>query len=62
MLIDYYQKEEEVRLDLSGIDVKERAVLNVLTGSAPDEMNDFDNPYQIRLLEEELDNCSTESS
>jgi alpha-N-arabinofuranosidase len=59
-LINYYQREEEVRLDLSGIEVKKRAVLNVLTGSAPDEMNDFDNPDRIRVQKKVLDNCSTE--
>jgi alpha-L-arabinofuranosidase len=58
--INYYQREEEVRLDLSGIGVKKKAVLNVLTGSAPDEMNDFDNPDRIKLIKKELDNCSTE--
>jgi alpha-N-arabinofuranosidase len=53
-LINYYQKEADIRLDLSGLEVKKKADRYVLTGSAPDEMNDFDNPDRIHLVNDEL--------
>ncbi len=59
-LINYYQKDVEVSLDLSGIEVQKRAVQHVLTGSAPDEMNDFENPERIKLGSKELTSCSPE--
>ena len=53
-LINYYQKETDIRLDLSGLEAKKKADRYVLTGSAPDEMNDFDNPDRIHLVNDEL--------